>query len=221
MHPLKIVPITLLFTSFSLFSCSTIQKSNKTEKNRRDFIEFQKKHPQLIWNSTISDQTREALKAYQKHQSLSNGLVYGDSVRYLNLEGKSAQTIDSSLQKKDCLKRSDFLKNPKNQEALLDSQGKKIPLLVYLCPDGGVVRIKPMGDPTSKFRTQPHSSKSLRYPADSPYLTFDDEMLKVDNQGYPIPKWTKDLNPDAGGKTFPPSQFIEGWAEDAHTDLPH
>jgi hypothetical protein len=218
---LKFAPLFFIFSSVFVSSCTSLLPRSDLEKNQKTFFEFQKKNPDLIWNSHLSPKTRAALKEYQNHQHLKNGLIYGDSVRHLNLKGKSASSIDEELQKKDCLKRSDFLQNSKTHAALLDSHGKKIPFLVYLCPDGGVVRIKPIGDPTSQHRPQPHASKSLRYPADAPFLSFDDEIVKVDNQGFPVPKWAKDLNLDAGGKAFPPPQLLEGWAEDAHTDLPN
>ncbi len=204
--------LTLLILSF----CVSAPQQRVVQRSK--FIEFQKQFPDKIWSPTLNEKSRQAVAAFKAHLRLNNGLEYGASVRNFHLTGKTAQQIDEELNSLKCSRKEDYLKDPKNQEPLLDQKGKRIPMDTYLCPDGGVVRVKAQGDSTSRFRPQPHASKSLRYPFDAPFLTFDDERVKVDDQGDPIPKWTKDLN-QVYADSAQQKEFIEGWAEDAHVDL--
>jgi hypothetical protein len=124
--------------------------------------------------------------------------------------------MESALSKMKCQKKEDVLKNPQTHDPLRDSDGHTIPMIVYLCDDGGVFRFKPKGDPTNRFRKDPDASKSLRYPSDSLFENFDDEVIKVDNSGHAVPKWPKDLNlADIDEKNR--AAVIQDWANDAHT----
>ena len=58
-------------------------------------------------------------------------------------------------------------------------------------PDGSIVRVKPDGDPTSKFRLQPHASKSVSSPPDGDCRNFEDEGFKADNDENSMPKGTQ------------------------------
>lgn len=188
-------------------------------QNLQAFIEFMEKAPDQIWASELSPKVKAALLAYRKHERVGpRHLEYGKSVRNLSLAGKTFEDLDAAITGMHCKKNEDVLKNPTTQKPSLDSAGHTIPMLVYLCPDGGVFRIKPQGDPTSRFRPEPHASKSLRFPYNSQFKSFDDEILKVDNQGRPVPKWAKDLNPMAQDSQRQ-KDFISGWADDAHTNL--
>lgn len=82
-----------------------------------------------------------------------------------------------------------------------------------------MVRVKPDGDPTSKFRPQPHASKSVRSPPDGDYRNFEDEGFKVDNDENPMPKWAKDAkNPHPAGSKEA-LDFMDGMADNSHTNL--
>jgi hypothetical protein len=172
-----------------------------------------------IWSPHLSPVARRATRDYTRRKKIGASLIYGDSVRKYDLRNKCAATIEADLTQLGCKKQMSVLKNVyKNNEPVRLTNGKTVPLVAYLCPDGGAVRLKPEGDPTSKFMTQPIVSKALRYPYDSKFDNFDDEVLKVDNLGNAIPKWQKDLNPEI---SHPSEQkdWIKGWALGAHTDL--
>src|SRR5262249_21967657 len=75
-----------------------------------------------------------------------------------------------------------------------------VPHDIYTHPDGGMVRIKPEGDPGPGIRPEPHASKSVLF--DSKKGTgFDNEAFKVTNDGNAVPK---SPNKDAGMKQAPP-----------------
>ena len=182
------------------------------------FLSVLNSQPELVWSPQVGERVRKAIADFKAHKVVKDRMEYGASVRTFSLEKKSASEIDHHFKSIQCFKKKDVLKNPKTQDPLIDKKGEKIPMIIYLCPDGGVVRIKPQGDSTSRFRPQPHGSKSLRFPYNGKFESFDDEVVKVDNAGNPIPKWTRDLNP-LYGDSETQREFVEGWAQDAHTDL--
>jgi hypothetical protein len=174
-----------------------------------------------IWNTTISDRVKNCLADYNAQKVLPNGLKYGASVRRVSLAGKSAAQIESALRPFRCQKVNDVLKDPKTNQPVPDPRsttGGMVPMLTYICPDGGAIRVKPTGDPTSKFRPQPQASKALRWPYDGPYVTFADETIKVNNRGSPIPKSVPDLG-KISNNPADQSDAIEAWANDAHSDI--
>lgn len=195
------------------------QKTEHQAQLAEQFAQIASQQPQNIWSQHLDSKTTRAISDYLGHRKLRSGKIYGESVRTLDLRGKCPEDLKKTLQQQQqCLLQNDFIKNSRTHAPMLDSQGQKIPMLVYLCPDGGVVRIKPSGDPTSRFRPQPHASKALRYPFDASFESFDDERVKIDHSGNPIPKWAKDLNPELSlpnGR----EELVESWAEDAHADL--
>lgn len=58
---------------------------------------------------------------------------------------------------------------------------------IYEHPDGGVVRVKPEGDPGHPFRPEVHASKSVKMDPTQP-PTWQNEGFKVTNGGRPVPK---------------------------------
>ena len=223
MQALSLKSLVFLLGWTALVSgCSTSPLENEIkqkQESRRFFIQKIEKNPTQIWASSLPRKARQALNAYEDHQLVGpHHLEYGYSVRNFVLSGKSVLELDREIADLGCTKQDDVLKNPQNQHPLKDSKGKTIPLWVYLCPDGGVFRIKPKGDPTSRYRKGPQASKALRFPYDSLFESFDDEMIKVDNDGNAVPKWVKDLNLKLVNQSDE-KRLIEGWANDAHTDL--
>lgn len=161
------------------------------------------------FSATIDQKTKDSIQAYSSRQTLPTGLIYGDSVRNYSLRHKTAQGIHSDMTKLKCAFQEDVLRDPKDNKPISYNQ-RAIPLWIYLCPDGGVVRVKPLGNPANPYRPQPNATKGLRYPFDSKFIGFADETIKVDNQGNAIPKSRADLKrPDV----------VEEWAVAAHTDL--
>jgi hypothetical protein len=182
---------------FLLFSCTTAPVNHS---NKFAFIE------------DLSNNTSASLRDYQEHRKLPNGVEYGSFVRTIQLRGESADSLKKKLSQAPCQLREDLIREPKNNEAIKDQNGKTSPIWIWTCHDGGVIRIKPQGDPTNRFRPQPHGSKALRYPPTGTTQGFQDETLKLDETGNPLPKWPKDLR-----STDP--QVIQDWADASHIDL--
>ncbi len=205
-----------LFSFISLAACSIAPLGPVSSSH--PFLKALKSSPSQIWAAQVNEKLKQTVTDFNAHRALENGAEYGKSIRTLELQGKCAADLDQELSQMSCKRVNDVLKEPKHNQPLRTQDGKTIPMISYLCPDGGVVRVKPSGDPMSRFRPQPHASKSLRYPYDSTFETFDDEIVKVDNHGNAIPKWVKDLNLNEIS-TDQKSAYIEDWANDAHTDL--
>jgi hypothetical protein len=206
----------VLFLGMSL-SCSSPTKSHPTQAPV-SFLDRLASQPDQIWAPGVDPKVKNATSDFLARKKLPNGKIYGDSIRTFSLEGQCLKDLDQKLRQMECERKDDVIKEPQSKKPILTAEGKRVPLWVYLCSDGGVVRIKPEGDSTNKRRPQPHSSKALRYPFNSKFETFDDEIVKIDNSGNPIPKWPKDLD-----TTFLSTQdktpYLDSWANDAHTDL--
>jgi hypothetical protein len=185
-----------------------------------EFSQVQERRPELIWGKVLDPKLRESLDAYEQHKPLPNGVAYGSIIRKLRLDRLCKDQIESWAQGHGCARKDDVVKNSEDNIPILDHAGKPIPLIEFLCQDGGVVRMKPKGDPTSKKNTKPNTVKAMRFYGVEKYHNFSDEAFKVDNAGLPIPKWTKDLNTDLPELTDRTrAKFIEAWAKDAHTPL--
>mgnify|MGYP003394237727 CR=1 FL=1 len=229
------------FVSIRLFSCSAsisvilgilaicsaaianespvCARSVKPAKDRHEFFNsVQKACAGNVFSDALSPREKEALHAFVEAKKLPNGKTYGDSVRRFHLKGKSTAQVEKEMKKMGCPMKREAMREGGSGPIRKDKDGKEIPLLMFLCPDGGVVRIKPVGDPGNKYRPQPHGSKALRYPADSDYVTFDDEVLKVDEEGNPVPKAPKGLAKFYSDEKIQ-SELVDGWADDAHSDL--
>jgi len=205
-----------LFFVFLLIGC--VSSIARRDHLKKEFLEFYSLNREQIWAASAKEKVKAAVVDFQNKRKLSNGMIYGNSVRKLKLTKSTLEEIENEMSSNACLKKTDTIQDPKTGKPKLDSHQKQVPMDTYICPDGGVVRIKKQGDPMSAFRPQPHAIKALRYPFNSPYESFQHETVKVDDEGNPVPKWVPDLNREI----LPPSRekdLIEGWAEDVHTDL--
>jgi hypothetical protein len=173
-----------------------------------------------IWAQPLPPKVASALADYNSKKKLPNGFYYGQAAREVSLIGKTAAQVEAALAKFKCVKDMQQIKNATTSQPILDAAGKPIPMIVFICPEGSAFRLKPEGDSTSKFRPQPHGVKALRHPYNGPFLTFDDEVIKVDSEGgNPLPK--------VGGglvNWFPDDKAAQGdamdaWANRAHADL--
>jgi hypothetical protein len=162
--------------------------------------------------NVLPEKTMKSLQDYREHRILSNGREYGSVARSFRLQGKSALEVKLAFAPLGCPLKEDVIREPKANSPLLNPQGQPSPLWIWICEDGSVVRIKPEGDPTNRFRPQPHGSKSLRYPADGKFESFEDETIKIDEEGNPIAKWPKDLQ-------VADPKILNAWADRAHSDL--
>ncbi|MNL74810.1 hypothetical protein D3C87_2005030 [compost metagenome] len=77
-----------------------------------------------------------------------------------------------------------------------------------------------MGDPTSKFRPQPHASASVNFPPGSSAKDFNNEAFKLDHKGTPLPKWAKDAAVPFGEPTIESKRFLDALASRTHINLP-
>ncbi len=162
-----------------------------------------------LFSPALTGNAKLALQDFLKQKILPNKKIYGQSVREYKMDGKTADQIDAEMKQLKCKKQVTEIQDPKTHEPIL-VQGKSSPLWSYLCPDGGFVRIKPKGDPSSKFLPQPHGSKGMRYPYNSEFKTFDDEAFKINEDGKPSPKWPKDMIRDVN---------LSCWSRDVHKNL--
>lgn len=152
-----------------------------------------------------------ALKGYLKGESCPNGMRFGQVAKNLHFTVPTLEEVEEMMKNYDCKKRVDVLRGLDNKP-YKTRRGNTIPLWVWSCAEGTVVRVKPFGDPTSKFNRKAHGSVALRYPCDAPYNSFEDEMLKVDNNGNPIPKWARELDSKD-------PEVVESWGHAAHFSI--
>jgi hypothetical protein len=177
-----------------------------------NFNQMVDKNPAAVWNKELTPFTRAALAAYQRGE-------VGRSVRGLDLRGQSVGAIRQELLRRGFKMEKTELRDFKTGKPLVDPRtGKAIPMEVWCNKDGGMVRLKPQGDPTSKHRPQPHASVSVKYPPDASGHDFNHEAFKLDYAGNPLPKWAKDAN-NPFGDTLEGKQFLDDLANRTHTDL--
>ena len=169
--------------------------------------------PSAIWNTqAMSPLTKAALTAYRRGQ-------IGNSVRGLDLKGKSVEGIRSELRQRGFQQEVVPLRDFKTGRPIVNPRtGKAVPMEVWSHPDGGMVRLKPEGDPSSKHRPQPHASLSVKYPPDASGHDFNYEAFKLDGSGNPLPKWAQDAN-NPFGDTPAGKRFYDDLADRTHVDL--
>jgi hypothetical protein len=189
-------------------SCSSTPKSVEAKSGSGATLTTSKKITQPFPFKNLKDDQQMALKAYLKGEACPSQRAFGSVAKALHFTVPTLDEIEESMKANDCKKKIDVLKGLDNQP-YLTRRGNTIPLWVWLCEDGTVVRVKPKGDPTSKYNRNAHGSVALRYPCDAPYNSFEDEMMKVDNNGNPIPKWSRELDSKD-------PEVIESWAHSAH-----
>lgn len=195
--------LELLF--FSLLSWA-----KSPDKELRQFDDLLQEHPTQIWSPDIGQKLKSAIHDYNAHTKLKNGLIYGDSVRRYSLKGKCAANIEKDMKRLGCKKQIDVIREPKENQPILTSSGITTPIWQFVCADGGVIKIKPQGDPMSKHTPFPHGSRTLRYPANTLYRDYRDEVAKISEDGHIIPRSPSDLKP---------KYLVNGWSQDAHIPL--
>lgn len=145
---------------------------------------------------------------------------YGASVRGVDLRNMTADEIDLLMRARGFTRHDDVIRDPVTKEPALDSANNTAPMIVYTHPDGGMVRVKPQGDPANRFRPQPHVSMSVRNPPDASYQNFDLEAFKVSNDGIPLPKYPRDAFNPYGSSSPEGRAYMDALMNMAHTDLP-
>lgn len=159
--------------------------------------------------------SQKAWSSYRHRMRLPNGLRYGDSVRNLDLSNLSQQQIWELLMSKGFKFVVTVLRDKAGDPIVVN--GKTIPLHLFTHADGGTVRVKPDGDPTSRFMPQPHLVKSVRWPYDAPGDGFQHEGIKVSNAGAPLPRTVIEMS--RRKRHISAKSFADRWASQAHTDV--
>ncbi len=191
-----------------LNSCSSAPPSKSAQADARVAAQ---KLSQPFRFKALQDDQQMALQGYLKGESCPNGQRLGLVAMKLQFTVPTLDEVEEAMKNNDCKKKIDVLKDL-NQKPHKTAKGNTIPIWIWMCNEGTVVRVKPLGDPTSKYNRKPHGSVAIRYPCDAPYNSFEDEMFKVDNNGNPIPKWARELDSKD-------PEVIESWAHSAHFSL--
>jgi hypothetical protein len=126
----------------------------------------------------------------------------GKSVKDLDLSKKGGEQLHEELLDKgfkhkrepltkDVDGQREFVLSRPGQDGKMTTSDPTDPNIVsqdiYTHADGGMVRVKPEGDPSSPFRPQPHSSKSVLHDPNKG-TDLSNEAFKVTNNGEPVPK---------------------------------
>jgi hypothetical protein len=157
-----------------------------------------------------------ALQAFTGGLVLPNGLVYGQSVRALDLRGRTPSAIEMEVLARGFTKLNTVIRDPRTNRPITRPNGKTIPLIVYTHLDGGTVRVKPIGDPTNRLMPQPNAVKTLRWPYDAPGDGFRFEALKVDYDDRPLARRRVELRIQ---RNVNRKRFLDTWAHMAHTTI--
>lgn len=178
------------------------------------FAEVLRQNPAQVWNTELTARTRVALAAFHRGE-------LGSSVKKLNLQGLPVAAVRERLTAGGFTREMGVVMDVRTgRPAVNPTTGRPVPMEIWSHPDGGMVRVKPEGDPTSQFRPQPHLSVSVKYPPDASGHDFNNEAFKVDFQGHPLPKWAKDAANPHGAQTPAGKQFLDDLAARTHLDLP-
>lgn len=176
-----------------------------------------------LWKYPVAPKIKNALSDYFDGREVSPGVKLGEKVRVLDIRN---QTIDSV--RKLALKNGfrfvecpfwDFSKTPNERlperlpERLKDERGEFVPLWVFIHTDGSKIRVKPKGDPKSKYRPFPDATKSLVFPPGSDPCDYSNEVFLIDHQGLPLPKQPGALS------SVENSSLYNEWAERTHSRL--
>lgn len=174
-----------------------------------------------IFRADIPDNLKAALRSFADGAIPQGGtLPYGGSVKYLRVAGKSTVELKRLLLASGFRElRLNLLRYPDNTP-ILDKQGHPVPLLIYSHPDGGMVLIKPQGNPTSRYRPMPTVSKAVRLPYDAPENDFGLEGFKVDEEGCALPKSPQFLIEPYPSDSPAAENFTKAWGDRSHLPLP-
>jgi hypothetical protein len=144
--------------------------------------------PAGIWDQKV---LKENVRLRQRLDDFKSGSV-GSSVRDLDLSKKSPEDLHKLLiangfqHKREPLSAGNEYKRRDGSTTPDPNDPENVHHDIYTHQDGGMVRVKPEGDPDSPFRPEPHASKSVVF---APHETsFPSEAFKVTNQGIAVPK---------------------------------
>ncbi len=177
------------------------------------FAEQLQRDPSKIWNTSLTPRLAGAIQSYKMGST-------GGSVRTLNLINKPLAEVRQDLIRRGFQLEQSVIRDVQTGAPVLNpTTGKELPMEVWIHPDGGMVRIKPEGDPTSRFRPQPHLSVSVLYPPGASGHNFNNEAFKVDASGNPLPKWAADASNPFGAETPAGKKWLDDLASRTHINF--
>lgn len=177
------------------------------------FAELVAKNPSLIWSTQMTPRTEQAIKSY------SQGLL-GKSVKGLDLRNQTADQVREQLSRRGFVREMGVIKDVRTGKPVINPKtGLPVPMEVWTHQDGGLVRLKPEGDPTSRHRPAPHLSVSVLYPPGASGHDFNNEAFKVDFAGNPLPKWASDARNPFPAATPAGKRFLDDLAARTHVNL--
>lgn len=177
------------------------------------FAELIATDPSKVWTASPTARVEAAIASYRQGK-------LGESVRELDLRRQTVNEVRDVLKAKGFSVEQGHITDVRTgKPAVNPVTGEIIPMEIWTHPDGGMVRVKPEGDPTSKFRPQPHLSVSVKYPPDASGHDFNNEAFKVDHAGNPLPKWAKDAANPYGADTPAGKKFLDDLANGTHVNL--
>jgi hypothetical protein len=213
-------PAPQRFTGDTLVRSGAVPTSRPTTNgvaanNQQDlgFNELMAKNPGLIWQTALTPRTKQAIEAYKA------GML-GRSVQNLDLRNKTAEQVRQELTRRGFQCEMGVIKDVRTGKPVINPKtGKQVPMEIWSHADGGMVRIKPEGDPTNMHRPQPHLSMSVKYPPSADGHDFNDEAFKVDHCGHALPKWAKDVKNPHDAACPAGKKFLDDHANRTHVNL--
>lgn len=177
------------------------------------FAELVAKNPGLIWSTQMTPRTEQALKAFA-HGTL------GGSVKGLDLRNRTAAEVRQELTRRGFISEMGVITDVRTGKPVVNPKtGKPVPMEIWTHRDGGMVRIKPDGDPTSRHRPAPHLSVSVLYPPGASGHDFNNEAFKVDFAGNALPKWASDARNPFPVASPAGKRFLDDLAGRTHVNL--
>lgn len=161
----------------------------------------------------------------------------GRSVARIALSGKTSKELHEELlargfkHKREPLStyengRTEYVLSKEGADGALTTPDPRhpdvLPQDLYTHRDGGMVRVKPEGDTGSRFRPQPHASKSVLIDPKNG-TSLDNEAFKLTSRGHPVPKspyGSTGIKPKSAiGTKGEYKGYQDQLMEEAHTDL--
>ncbi|MEB3284745.1 MAG: hypothetical protein VKN33_05620 [Candidatus Sericytochromatia bacterium] len=177
------------------------------------FAELVAKNPSLIWSTQMTPRTEQAIRSFAQG-------TLGQSVKGMDLRHRTAEQVRHELTRRGFSREMGVIKDVRTGRPVINPQtGRPIPMEVWTHRDGGMVRIKPEGDPLSRHRPAPHLSVSVLYPPGASGHDFNNEAFKVDFAGNPLPKWASDARNPFPAATPAGKRFLDDLAARTHINL--
>lgn len=148
-----------------------------------------------VWNQEyLNSDNAQAKRLKTQLERFERGQV-GASVRDIDIVNKSADQIDTEAIANGFTKKTEPMRvngtqgayYTKDRKITADPSDPEVARQVfYEHADGGMIRVKPDGDPGNKARPEPQVSKSVRFTPSG--TEWQNEAFKVSAEGIALPK---------------------------------